>query len=183
MVWKGIIYDGTPLLNPSGNPAVYDADANPSGPPEECCCTGCEFCPCCTRCPSISSSIDIWIEDQVQNPAYDGVCVCPDFTTTPTTAAFDDCFLELFFDITCNNNLTFEVLQEDGVCYMRAIMSGDSTSSGGGGLWSVTWEKNLGAGPIECSDLHELTYVSSTGGANVPCDFTNSKVMADILIP
>jgi hypothetical protein len=178
-----VLYQGVPLLNESGLPVIYDDVLYPDGPPEACCCpTGCDTCPCCTRCPSISSSIDLWIEGQVQDPDYDGVCDCAGFTT-PETDAFDSCTQVVIFGISCDNSLTFEVVREDGVCYMRAVLSGDSTSSGGGGLWSVTWEKNLGPGPIECSDLHELDYVSSTGGANIPCDFTASTLFADILIP
>lgn len=36
--WQGILYDGKGLLDDEGVPLLYDVDAHPEGPPDECCC-------------------------------------------------------------------------------------------------------------------------------------------------
>lgn len=180
MAYVGILYNGVPLINAEGSPLVYD-DAVHEAPPAECCCGGCTTCPCCIRCPNVSATVDFWVEGQVQVPGAS--CTCS-VLGTPVPAAFDDCALTFQFGGFCEpNTVEFDILQENGECIMRAVLSGDSTGSGGGGPFTVTWEKNLGVGPIECSDLHELDYVSDTGGANLPCDFTGTTLFADILIP
>ena len=46
MPFAPVLYQGVPLLNTDGNPIVYDTDANPDGPPAECCC---ELVNCCGR--------------------------------------------------------------------------------------------------------------------------------------
>lgn len=50
MAFKGILYEGVPLLNVGGTPIVYDDVANPTGPPTECCC---EPTTCC--CPQFET--------------------------------------------------------------------------------------------------------------------------------
>ncbi len=148
-------------------------------------CCGCESCPCCRRCPSVSSDIDLWIEGQAQDPDFSGVCDCDAFTTSPIVGlAFDDCQEVSTFAITCDNAVTFEIIGESATCKMRATLSGNSAHSGSppGGLWSAIWEKSF-VGPIECSALHELAFVSATGGADVPCIFAGSTFFADINIP
>lgn len=185
--WRFVLHPttGNLLLNAGGNLVVYDADAFPDGPPPECCC-GCDFCPCCLRCPDVSSSIDLWLSGQAQDLDFSGVCDCDAFTTDQILGlAFDQCTETSFFDITCDNSITFSIFSLGGSCKMRAVLSGDSTHSGSppGGPWTATFEKALGAGPIECSGLHVLPFVSSTGGDDVPCIFASANVLADILIP
>jgi hypothetical protein len=176
--------DGATGETTGGKPQVTGTDP----PTNECCCITefCEFCPCCIRCPDVSSTIDILVSGQSQDPDFAGVCDCDAFTSSPILGlAFDACTEISFFDIACDNSITFEIVDSGGSCTMRATLSGDSVHSGSppGGPWTAIFEKALGAGPIECSAVHVLNFVSSTGGDDVPCLFAGSSVVVDILIP
>jgi hypothetical protein len=190
-----ILRNGIPLLTedgtsgPSGDGFPKLTEVSTDGEVSaECCCVTefCEFCPCCIRCPDVSSTIDILVSGQSQDPDFAGVCDCDAFTSSPILGlAFDACTEISFFDIACDNSITFEIVDTGGSCTMRATLSGDSVHSGSplGGPWTAIFEKALGAGPIECSAVHVLNFVSSTGGDDVPCLFAGSSVVVDILIP
>lgn len=64
-----------------------------------------------------------------------------------------------------------------GECWLTAILTGNSTTSGVGssGPFTVIFEKQLtGPFPIDCEGLHTLTYKCGTGF--VACDWTAAEV-------
>lgn len=148
-----------------------------------CCCgggEGCENCPCCTECPSESPQVFFSVTGAVDNAicadCNEGVSGVEMLTDGNCSWRYD--MLNGFF-CSLSGEVVFEIVQEDGTCFMRATATGDSTSSGGGGLYTVVWEEEIGEGPINCTGTFSLPFKSDT--VNVPCDFTASNFVVTIL--
>lgn len=182
--YKPVLYlhDGEtyprPLLNASGIPVVYDADAYPSGPPPECCCPGitqCDDCdPAADEDPMAIPPLDVVVSgaidatDQLPRVAANpGEHWAYENTIVPLDAdgCGDPAWLQVSIRIFCDTaTKTIKCLMTGGGGGCSILTTTVTAVSGDCEPFSVTFEfrtQELFPGGCPCGDDELITVVAT----------------------